>query len=158
MSTRRERGADSRQRDLGAAALGALALIWGYGWVLTKVGLDYMEPFTFAAFRSVLSVLCLFALLLLLLRPLRPVALGLTLLVGLLQTSGFTACTMWALAHTGAGRTAVLVYTMPFWLLLLAGRSSANGCEDSSGQPWDLRSWASSSSLVPGGLRAYRPA
>ena len=41
--------------------------------VFAKVGLDCMGPFTFAALRSVLSVL------------------GLTLLVGLLQTSGFIA-------------------------------------------------------------------
>jgi drug/metabolite transporter (DMT)-like permease len=115
-----DKGNDARRRDLGAAALVALALIWGYGWVLTKVGLDYMEPYAFAALRSVLSVLCLFGLLLAFRRPLRPVALGLTVLVGLLQTSGFIACTMWALAHTGAGKTAVLTYTMPFWLLLLA--------------------------------------
>ncbi len=120
MSTGRARGADGRRRDLGAAALVALALIWGYGWVLVKVGFDYAEPYTFAAVRSVLSVVFLFALLLAFRRPLRPVALGLTLLVGLLQTSGFIACTMWALAHTGAGKTAVLAYTMPFWLLLLA--------------------------------------
>ena len=120
MSTRRTRGADSRRRDLGGAALVALALIWGYGWVSVKVGLDYAEPYTFAALRSVLSVVFLFVLLLLMRRPLRPVAFGLTLLVGLLQTSGFIACTMWALAHAGAGKTAVLAYTMPFWLLLLA--------------------------------------
>lgn len=111
---------NAKRRDLGATALAALALIWGYGWIVTKVGLAYVEPYTFAALRSVLSVLMLFLLLLVLRRPLRPVALGGTLVIGLLQTSGFIACTMWALSHAGAGKTSVLTYTMPFWLLLLA--------------------------------------
>lgn len=120
MSTTSDQGGGAKRRDYGAAALAALALVWGYGWVVTKIGFDYVEPYTFAALRSVLSVLCLFGLLLVLRRPLRPVALGLTFIIGLLQTSGFIACTMWALVHAGAGKTSVLSYTMPFWLLLLA--------------------------------------
>jgi drug/metabolite transporter (DMT)-like permease len=120
MSGTDPRSERARSRDLGATALAGLALIWGYGWIVTKVGFAYIEPYTFAALRSVLSVLCLFVLLLLLRRPLRPVALGATLVIGLLQTSGFIALTMWALSHTGAGKTSVLTYTMPFWLLLMA--------------------------------------
>ncbi|MEZ5125387.1 MAG: DMT family transporter [Thermoleophilia bacterium] len=108
------------QDRLGGLALAALALIWGSAWSLTKYGLAYVEPYTFAAVRSVLSVACLFILVLILRRPLRPVALGLTTIIGLLQTSGFVALTMWSLYHSGAGRTSVLTYTMPFWLLLLA--------------------------------------
>ncbi|KQB94592.1 putative membrane protein [Geobacillus sp. PA-3] len=27
-----------------------IILLWSYGWVLTKMGLSYMGPFTFAAF------------------------------------------------------------------------------------------------------------
>jgi drug/metabolite transporter (DMT)-like permease len=42
------------------------------------------------------------------------------LLLGLLQTAGFTSLSQWALVSGGAGKTAVLAYTMPFWLLLLA--------------------------------------
>jgi drug/metabolite transporter (DMT)-like permease len=110
----------TKERDLGAAALAALALVWGYGWIVTKIGFDYVEPYTFMAIRGVLSVACLFALLIVLRRPLRPVAIGLTAIVGLLQTGAFTACSTWALSHTAAGKTAVLTYTMPFWLLVLA--------------------------------------
>lgn len=109
-----------RERDLGAAALAILALVWGYGWIVTKIGFEYLEPFTFVAIRGVLSVLCLFGLIVALRRPLRPVAIGLTAVIGLLQTGAFTACSTWALSHTAAGKTAVLTYTMPFWLLILA--------------------------------------
>ncbi len=53
-------------------------------------------------------------------RPLRPPPLLWTIAIGLLQTTGFVGLLMWALESGGAGKTAVLTYTMPFWLLLLA--------------------------------------
>src|SRR5690606_4589091 len=37
-----------------------------------------------------------------------------------LQTCGFTGLIIWALVEGGAGKTAVLCYTMPFWVMLLA--------------------------------------
>jgi drug/metabolite transporter (DMT)-like permease len=120
MSQAPQPGQGGKDRGLGAAALAGLALIWGYGWIVVKVGLGYVEPFTYAALRSVLTCLVLFSVVILLRRPLRLIAPGLVLLIGLLQTSAFIAFSMWAVAHTGAGKTSVLTYTMPFWLLLLA--------------------------------------
>jgi drug/metabolite transporter (DMT)-like permease len=38
----------------------------------------------------------------------------------LLQTCGFTGLLIWALVEGGAGKTAVLTYTMPFWVMLFA--------------------------------------
>ena len=80
---------DRRGRDLGALALALLALIWGYNWVVMKIGLEYAQPFTFSALRTFLGALSLFALLLVLRRPLRPPPLGWTIVIGLLQTTGF---------------------------------------------------------------------
>ena len=102
------------------AALALLAPIWGYGWVVSKVGLGYASPLTYAALRGALSLPCLFALMLVTRRPLRPVAPGYTVAIGLLQTTAFIGLSMWATAVGGAGKAAVLTYTMPFWLLLLA--------------------------------------
>ena len=107
-------------RDLGAAALILLALSWGYNWVVMKIGLGYAQPFTFAALRTFLGALSLFLLLIVLRRSLRPQAVGYTIVIGLLQTTGFVGLLMWALQSGGAGKTSVLTYTMPFWLLLLA--------------------------------------
>ena len=42
------------------------------------------------------------------------------IVLGLLQTSGFTGLLVWALVEGGAGKTAVLTYTMPFWTMLFA--------------------------------------
>jgi drug/metabolite transporter (DMT)-like permease len=111
------RGASSY---LPIASLALLALIWGYNWVVMKVGLRYVQPFTFASLRNSLSAVGLFAILAVMRKPLRPKAFGLTLLVGLLQTTGFVGLTFWALETGGTGKIAVLTYTMPFWLLLMA--------------------------------------
>ena len=116
-----EPGAPSgRVRDLGVLALVVLGPIWGYGWVATKVALGYSPPLAFAALRVALSIPCLFLVLVVARRSLRPPAVGYTLVIGLLQTTAFVGLIVWALALGGAGKVAVLTYTMPFWLLLLA--------------------------------------
>jgi len=112
--------AAGRRRDLGVLALATLAPVWGYGWVASKVALSYSTPLTFAALRAGLSIPCLFLVLVVARRSLRPTPLGYTLAIGLLQTTGFVGLGAWALSSGGAGKVAVLTYTMPFWLLLLA--------------------------------------
>jgi drug/metabolite transporter (DMT)-like permease len=110
----------ARRRWLPIAALILLALIWGYSWVVMKIALGYVQPFTFAVLRTFLGAGALFLALPLFGRPLRPKALGPTALLGLLQTTGFVGLLTWALKDGGAGKTAILTYTMPFWLLLMA--------------------------------------
>jgi drug/metabolite transporter (DMT)-like permease len=100
--------------------LAGLAAIWGYNWVAMKVGVRYAEPFTFAALRAFLGAVFLFPLVAALRRPLRLQAPLLTAVLGILQTTAFVGLTLWALEQGAAGRTSVLVYTMPFWLLLMA--------------------------------------
>ena len=110
----------TRTRDLGILALVILGPVWGYGWIATKVALDYSDALTFAALRVPLSAACLFLVMIVLRRSLRPPPLGYTMLIGLLQTTFFVGLVITALSSTGAGRVSVLTYTMPFWLLLLA--------------------------------------
>ena len=86
----------------------------------TKVALAYSQPLTFAALRVALSALCLFFVLIVTRRSLRPPPLGYTAVIGLLQTTAFVGLVIVALHSGGAGKVAVLTYTMPFWLLLLA--------------------------------------
>jgi drug/metabolite transporter (DMT)-like permease len=110
----------TRTRDLGILALVLLGPIWGYGWIATKVALDYSNALTFAALRVPFSAACLFVVMLVLRKPLRPPPLGWTMLIGLLQTTLFVGFVITALHDAGAGKVSVLTYTMPFWLLLLA--------------------------------------
>ncbi len=110
----------NRTRDLGVLSLAAIAPIWGYSWVVSKVALDYARPFTFLALITTSGAVCLFVVLLVTRRSLRPPPLGWTVLIGLLQTALFNTLAILALNVGGAGKVSVLVYTMSFWLLLLA--------------------------------------
>jgi drug/metabolite transporter (DMT)-like permease len=101
-------------------ALIILAFLWGYNWVVMKVVLKDCGPFTFAAWRTVLGALVLFPLLSWKGGLGIPKAVSKLILLGLLQTTLFLGLTFWALVAGGAGKTAVLVYTMPFWLLIMA--------------------------------------
>ena len=102
------------------AALFLLTLIWGYNWVVMKLAVQYASPFQFAALRTFLGALMLFLVLVLTKRPLALKEFPTMLTLGLLQTCGFTGLLIWALVSGGAGKTAVLAYTMPFWVMLFA--------------------------------------
>jgi drug/metabolite transporter (DMT)-like permease len=101
-------------------ALFLLTLIWGYNWVVMKTAVQYASPFQFAALRTFLGALMLFLVLVLTKRPLALKEFPTMLALGLLQTCGFTGLLIWALVSGGAGKTAVLSYTMPFWVMLFA--------------------------------------
>lgn len=102
-------------------ALLALALIWGYNWVQMKIAVQYASPFEFAAMRVTLGALSLFLALVWLRKPLLPKEMPLTFWAGALQIGGVYGFATWALVSGSAGRTSVLVYTMPLWTLLFAG-------------------------------------
>jgi len=101
-------------------ALMLLCLIWGYNWVVMKNALHFSGPFDFAALRTVLGALCLFIVMLILKKPFSIKEIPSLIVLGLLQTAGFTGLLLWALVEGGAAKTAVLTYTMPFWTMLLA--------------------------------------
>lgn len=110
----------SKSVSAPAAALAAMILIWGYSWVVMKIALEYAHPFDFAAMRVGLGAVLLFALVKLQRRPLALSSYRMAILLGLMQVALFTALSHLALLVAGAGRTSVLVYTMPFWMLAFA--------------------------------------
>ncbi|MEO6117872.1 MAG: DMT family transporter [Methylotenera sp.] len=101
-------------------ALMVLTLIWGYNWVVMKNALQYAGAFQLAAMRTGIGALCLFILLAILRKPFSVKEVPTLILLGVLQTCGFTGLLIWALVSGGAGKTAVLTYTMPFWVMMLA--------------------------------------
>ena len=101
-------------------ALAALSLIWGYNWVVMKVCLKVVAPADFAALRTAIGALGLFLVLILQRKTLRPRELPWTLAIGLLSTAGSIGFVSWALTLGAVGKTAMLIYIMPFWVLLLA--------------------------------------
>lgn len=106
---------------LPGLALAILSLVWGYNWVVSKVALGYAGPITFAALRFAIAPLCLVPMMLhrgTRLVPSRRHAL-IAAVLGLVLAANFAA-TFIALQIGGTGKTAMLVYTMPFWVLVLA--------------------------------------
>jgi len=101
-------------------ALFLLTLIWGYNWVVMKLAVQYANPFQFAALRTFLGAMMIFLFMMIAKKPLVLKEFPTMLLLGLLQTCGFTGLLIWALVEGGAGKTAVLAYTMPFWVMLFA--------------------------------------
>jgi drug/metabolite transporter (DMT)-like permease len=108
------------RRHVPLLALAVLALIWGYSWVPSKLGIIDSSAFVFALLRTLPMALVLLALLPLTGRSLRPQAVRFTVAIGVLQVAGFAALTSAALVTGGAGRTAMLANTWQFWLLVLA--------------------------------------
>lgn len=105
-----------------AAWIGLLVLtvVWSLNWSVMKVATRYSGPFTFSAQRYVIGTVVLFALLALQRRNLKPTPWLPTIAIGLCQTCAFQALAQWALVSGGAGKTALLAYSMPFWVVPLA--------------------------------------
>jgi len=110
----------SRRHGLALAVLAAISLVWGFNWVVLKIGVRYADPFEFLAWRFAITAGCLFGAAAVLGRPMRPVHLPQLVLIGLLQTTATFGLATWALQSGGVGKTAVLNYTMPFWVTLFA--------------------------------------
>lgn len=137
-----------------ALALAVLSLTWGYTWVLAKQGLQYAPPFAFAAERCVGGALSLVLALKLMGKPLKLVAPWPTVGIALTQITGFMLFQTWALVEGGPGKTAVLIFTMPIWTLLLAwpllgervrGKQWLAAASTLTGllliiEPWDMQS------------------
>jgi len=101
-------------------ALAFLTLIWGSNWVVMKLALQSANPVILNVQRTWLATLVLFAVLLWRRGPLLPESWIAVIVTGIFQTTINFGSTTMALAGGGAGRTSVLVFTMPFWTLLLA--------------------------------------
>jgi drug/metabolite transporter (DMT)-like permease len=109
----------ARAADAGPVlALVFLALLWGYNWVVMKVAMQYIGPMDFAAMRGVFGVVLLFGLLAVLGVSLKPKYVLQTVFLGVFQTTGFVGLISWALSIGAAGKSAVLGYTMPFWVIV----------------------------------------
>ncbi|MBI1418364.1 MAG: EamA family transporter [Limimaricola sp.] len=111
----------SRIDAFGAVSLSGFALLLAFNQVVIKVTNGGLQPVFFAGLRSAGAVLCILAWLKWRGIPLRFQA-G-TLLAGLITGAVFALeflCLFVALDLTTVGRTAVIFYSMPVWLALIA--------------------------------------
>jgi drug/metabolite transporter (DMT)-like permease len=109
-----------RRRALAVGALAVLALVWGYNWVVMKIGVRDASPFVFAAWRTFGGAVLLALVGLAFRRSLRPRFVLATFWIGIFQTAGFIGFATWAVVSAGVGQVAMLAYTMPLWVALIA--------------------------------------
>jgi len=110
----------SQSRWLPLALFAGLVLLWAYNYVVMKVTLQATTPITHLILRTTLSSLTLFGVLLARGRAIRPQKLLQASLVGGCTTFLYSLSITLALVAGAAGRTSVLVFTMPFWVALLS--------------------------------------
>ena len=109
-------------RNRAYALLAAVILLWGANWPIMKVGLQSIPPMTFATARVFLGCACLFALLAVQGRVRLPTRRDLPVLlsVGCLQIGLGLLLLNLGLLNVEAGRSAILSYTTPLWVVPLA--------------------------------------
>jgi drug/metabolite transporter (DMT)-like permease len=111
---------DARETRRAVIAMIVLVILWGYSWITSKIGLFYASPLDFSAIRVELGVVTLFIGLLWTRTSLKPRHWKALILIGFIQTAAFIILNTWALSEGGPGKTSVLVFTMPFWVLVFA--------------------------------------
>ncbi len=109
-----------KSRSGPIAAMAAMCAIWGYSWVVMKIGLRHAHPFDFAAQRLVLGALILFAIIAATGRTLTLSRYRMAVVLGFVQVGLFVILSHFALLAAGPGKTSVLTYTMPFWMIVFA--------------------------------------
>jgi drug/metabolite transporter (DMT)-like permease len=110
----------SQPRSVPVFSLVTMCLIWGYSWIVMSIALQHAHPFDFAAMRIGIGAAVLFAIIKVTGRPLLLTRWPMAIVLGLLQVGLFIALSHFALLRAGPGKTSVLVFTMPFWMLIFA--------------------------------------
>lgn len=96
-------------------------ILWGYAWVVMKQSLTYMGPLTFSSFRFLTGTATLFIIIWITRQHIPLKKYGKQLCIqGLLQTTIVFTFVMIALQFVGAGKSSVLLYSMPIWSSILA--------------------------------------
>lgn len=94
-------------------------ITWGYSWILMKSGLKYIDPFTFSTIRCGVGTLTLLPILFIRgfsppgRREIKDIS-----IVGIFQTTFMFGFLLLGMQYVTAGKSAVLLYTMPVWTSL----------------------------------------
>jgi len=102
--------------------LGLFAFIifsWGLGWPVNKIGLDYMSPLWYTSFRMIVGTITMTALVAMMgkLKLPKREDFPLIIIIGLLQISLYMLLANIGLAYLPAGRSSLIAYTTPLWIM-----------------------------------------
>lgn len=102
--------------------LAGLIVIWGLGWPMNKIGLQYIPAIWFAALRLLLAAISMFLLVSMLGKLIFPTKKDLPLIfsLGFLQTGFYLLFINLGLEKVEAGRSAIIAYTTPLWVMPIA--------------------------------------
>lgn len=93
---------------------------WGYSWVLMKMGLEYAEPFTFAAWRcGIAAVAMIIFVSVKSIKWPKMNKLPDYFAIGIFQTTLMFGLMLYGMKYVTAGKTSVLLYTMPIWTMFM---------------------------------------
>jgi drug/metabolite transporter (DMT)-like permease len=106
-------------RTAAYAVFALLVLIWGLNWPIMKIVVQLMPPLWFVIARLALGAVCLFGVLLATGRLAKPTRADWPVIwsVSFFQMYVFMALTAVGLQFVPAGRSAILSYTSPLWVL-----------------------------------------
>lgn len=93
---------------------------WGYSWVLMKIGLGYSEPFTFAAWRCAIGGVAM--IIFVRVKSIKWPKLSRVpdyFMIAMFQTTLMFGLMLYGMKYVTAGKTSVLLYTMPIWTIFL---------------------------------------
>lgn len=96
-----------------------IILSWGLAWPITKIGLDYMSPLWYTTARLIVGTITMLIIVFAVgkLSWPRRKDLPLILIIGLLQICIYLWLANLGLAYLPAGRSALLAYTTPLWVM-----------------------------------------
>ena len=99
-----------------------IIITWGMAWPVNKIGLDYMSPLWYTAIRLVVGTVTMMALVIALNKFSFPKLKDypLIIVIGLLQISIYILLANIGLAYLPAGRSSLLAYTTPLWIMPVA--------------------------------------
>lgn len=99
--------------------LAALVLGWGFNWIVNKLTLQYVPPIWAVVFRTAPACLIYWIACIATGRVARPVKADIPVIfsVGWLHMVGFSVLVSVGLQYLPAGRSIVLAYTTPLWVL-----------------------------------------
>ena len=101
--------------------LSAIYLVWGFNWVVMKEANLFFPPVTFYCYRFIIGALVLLAVCFWLKLPIPPRRYWPWIAItGFLQIAVNTAAIQIGMVTLGAGLVAVLNYSMPVWMALMA--------------------------------------
>jgi len=97
-----------------------LIVIWSYTAIVTKVALQYIDPFELSLLRTFIGALFLLLIAASLKKLTIPKNIWLVMILGFLQNSLLMIFYNIALVRGGAGKVVLLIYSMPFWTIFFS--------------------------------------